>query len=58
MKPADRKENRALRGVVRTAIGEHLKAYHEATLQLPLSDKLATAVEYLQRREYDEGSEA
>ena len=54
MKPADKQANKALRRVIRTSIGEHLKTYYEVTLQLPLSDKFATAVEYLRRREYDE----
>jgi hypothetical protein len=58
MKPADKQENKALRRVIRTSIGEHLKTYYEVTLQLPMSDKLATAVEYLRRRDYDERSEA
>jgi len=47
----DPRESTALRRIVRASVGEQLRAYYDVTLELPMSEKLAIVVEYLERVE-------
>ncbi len=47
----DPEENAAAHRTVRAAVGEKLRTYYGVTLRLPMSKKLITVVEYLERVE-------